>query len=249
MFLCTGQLFNTTAEDGTPYMLTAEHCVENASQAASVVAFWNYESPTCGSLSGGSLIQNQSGATLVSLWEWRDGSDFSLILLDETPDPLFGVYYSGWDATGNIPVGSVGIHHPSGDEKAISFNDDPLDKVNYYGFGSHQWRIDQWEDGTTEGGSSGSCIFDPGNKLCVGTLTGGIASCTNPSGYDIYGRMDAHWTGDGTSAGRLSDWLDPLGTGTLTLGGRDSGDPIFSSGFENGNLDEWSIVVSSVTLQ
>ena len=222
-FLCSAQLVNNTAEDGTPYMLTAQHCVETASQATSVVTLWNYESPTCGLLAGGNLSQTQSGATLVSLWEWRSGSDFALILLDEMPDPLFDVYYSGWDATGDIPPGSVGIHHPSGDEKAISFNDDPLDKDNFYGSGSHQWRINQWEQGTTEGGSSGSCIYDPFSQLCVGTLTTGSASCNNPAGFDIYGRMDVHWTGDGTPSGRLSDWLDPLGTGDLTLGGRNPG--------------------------
>ena len=221
--LCTGQLVNNTAEDATPYFLTAQHCVENASQASSVVAFWNYESPVCGQLSGGSLAQNQSGASLVSLWEWRFGSDFALILLDEVPHPTFDVYYSGWDATGAIPNSSVGIHHPDGAVKAISFNEDPLTKEDYYSSGDHQWRVEQWEDGTTEGGSSGSCIFNAASGLCVGTLTAGTASCSNTAGYDIYGRMDAHWTGDGTPSGRLSDWLDPLDTGALTLAGLNPG--------------------------
>ncbi len=181
------------------------------------------------------------GDELVSVWAWRTGSDFALLLLDATPDPLANVYYSGWDVTGSIPLGSVGIHHPSGGEKAISFNDDALLPIDYYGFGGHQWEVDQWELGTTEGGSSGSCIYDPTSRLCVGTLTGGAASCFNPAGYDIYGRMDVHWTGDGTASGRLSDWLDPLGTGDLTLGGRDSDSPIFSDGFESGDMDFWSV--------
>jgi len=221
--LCSAQLVNNTAEDGAPYMLTAQHCVRTASEATSVVAYWNYESPTCGFHAGGSLAQNQSGAALVSQWEIYSGSDFSLVLLDQIPDPTFNVYYSGWDATGNIPSGSVGIHHPSGDEKSISFNTDFLDKVDAYGSGNRQWRINQWELGTTEGGSSGSCIYDPVSRLCVGTLTGGQASCEFPDLYDNYGRMDAHWTGDGNPEGRLSDWLDPLATGALTLSGRDSG--------------------------
>ena len=242
-YLCTGQLLNTTAEDESPYMLTAQHCVEDAFQATTVVAFWNYESPTCGMLSGGNPSQNQSGATLVSSWQWLSGSDFSLILLDETPNPLFNVYYSGWDATGNVPVGSVGIHHPSGDEKALALNDDPLLVENYYGNGSHQWRVEEWEQGTTEGGSSGSCIYDPANRLCVGTLTTGSASCSNPSGFDIYGRMDVHWNGDGTPAGRLFDWLDPLGIGVLTLAGRNPDSHIFSDGFESGDLASWSSAV------
>ncbi|HSN53623.1 MAG TPA: hypothetical protein VLT32_03085 [Candidatus Sulfomarinibacteraceae bacterium] len=222
-FLCSGQLVNNTAEDGTPYLLTAQHCVEDASQATSVVAFWNFESPQCGLLAGGNLSQTQSGATLVSLWEWRSGSDFALIRLDQAPDPAFNVHYAGWDATGIAPPGSVGIHHPSGDEKAISFDNDPPTKQNYYGSGSHQWRIGAWDLGTTEGGSSGSCIYHTQTRRCIGTLTAGSASCSDPTGFDIYGRMDAHWTGDGSPSGRLSDWLDPLGLGTLVLDGRDPG--------------------------
>jgi hypothetical protein len=222
-FLCSGQLVNNTAEDETPYFLTAQHCVENASEAPSVVAFWNYEAPVCGTLTGGSLSQNQSGSTLVASWQIETGSDFTLVRLDQSPDPSFNVYFAGWDVSGAIPSSSTGIHHPQGDEKAISFDDDPLTKENHYGFGSHQWRVGQWERGTTEGGSSGSCIFDRSTKLCVGTLTAGIASCTNQAGWDIYGRMDAHWTGDGTPEGRLSDWLDPIGSGAVTLPGRNAG--------------------------
>ena len=186
------------------------------------------------------MTDNQMGATLVSSWQWRTGSDFSLILLDETPDPFFNVYYSGWDATGDVPFGSVGIHHPSGDEKALALNDDPLLATDYYGYGSHQWEVSEWEQGTTEGGSSGSCLYDPATRLCVGTLTGGIASCSNPTGYDIYGRMDAHWSGNGTPTTRLSDWLDPLGTGALVLAGRDSFALIFADDFESGGTGRWS---------
>jgi hypothetical protein len=224
--LCSGQLLNNTADDAAPFFLTAQHCVEFASEAPTVVFFWNYESSTCGLLAGGNLSETQSGSTMVASWQIDTGSDFTLIRLDQIPDPSFNVYYSGWDATGDIPPGAVGIHHPSGDEKAISFDDDPLTKVNAYGSGSHQWRVGDWEQGTTEGGSSGSCIFNPSNGLCVGTLTGGTASCNDPNGppagYDIYGRMDVHWEGNGTPSGRLKDWLDPVGGGTtLVLDGRD----------------------------
>jgi len=222
-FLCTAELLNNTAEDETPYMLTAQHCVENASQATSVVVFWNYESPECGMLAGGNLSETQSGATLVSLWAWQTGSDFALIVLDDEPDPAFNVYYAGWDATGAIPPTAVGIHHPSGDEKAISFDNDPLTKNNYYGYGDHQWRVGSWDLGTTEQGSSGSCIFHGASQRCIGTLTTGSASCANPTGYDIYGRLEAHWTGNGSSSSRLSDWLDPLGVGTRVLDGRNPG--------------------------
>ena len=38
MYLCTAQLVNNTAEDFTPYLLTAQHCVEQSSDAPTVVA-------------------------------------------------------------------------------------------------------------------------------------------------------------------------------------------------------------------
>jgi hypothetical protein len=218
---CSAVLLNNTSHDDTPYLLTAQHCLRTAAHARSLVAYWNYESPACGILSGGTLDDSQGGAELVASWEMRTGSDFSLVVLDHAPDPEFGVYFAGWDATGSTPQGAVAIHHPGADEKAISFDHDPLTRVDHFGHGFHQWRVNQWEVGTTEGGSSGSCIFEPSTELCVGTLTAGTASCYNPDGYDIYGSFDVHWHGAGTPASRLSDWLDPGGTGQLSVGGKE----------------------------
>ena len=85
------------------------------------------------------------------------------------------------------------------------------------GDGSHLWVI--WDRGTTEGGSSGSPLFDR-NKRVIGQLHGGFGQCTNVN--DWYGRLSTSWRGGGTSASRLADFLDPLSTGAMTLDGRDS---------------------------
>jgi len=50
----------------------------------------------------------------------------------------------------------------------------------------------------------------------VGQLHGGLAACENDL-PDWYGRFSISWSGGGTPNSRLSDWLDPLGTGTTTL--------------------------------
>lgn len=220
---CSGQLVNNTAEDGAPYFLTANHCVQTGAQAGSIVVYWNYESPVCGQGGGGQRTQNQSGASLVATWQIESGSDFTLLQLDSQPDPSFNVYFAGWDVSGEIPSSSVAIHQPDAKEKAITFDSDPLEKLPSFNGWRHVWKVGQWELGSTEAGSSGSCLFDEDSGLCVGTLTGGSAYCDIPDGWDIFGRMDAHWTGDGTPSGRLSDWLDPLATGALTLEGRNPG--------------------------
>ncbi len=227
MFLCTGQLINNTAQDGTPYFLTAQHCIEASNEAPSVVAYWNYQSPECNDFAGGNLSQNQSGSTWVASdpLEGGTGSDFTLVELDQNPDPAWNLFLVGWDAREQIPNSTTTIHHPSGDEKSISFDLDPPTITAYTentpsADGSH-WRIADWDEGTTEGGSSGGCLYDDSSKRCIGTLSGGFAACGNDD-PDWYGRTTKQWTGGGTDDTRLSTWLDKANTGALFLDGRNA---------------------------
>jgi len=132
-FLCTAQLVNNTAEDNAPYLLTAQHCIDAPEVAPTIVAYWNYETSACDDFFGGSLIQNQSGATLVASCPSGSGSDFALVELDAEPDPSYNVYYSGWDARDAIPNSTTAIRHPGGDEKSISLDYDPPTITSYFG--------------------------------------------------------------------------------------------------------------------
>jgi len=227
---CTGVLVNNTNGDDRPYFLTAFHCLDTNddgvisnpdSIASSMVIYWNYQASTCGDPYG-SMGQSQSGAIFRAAYV---NSDFALVQLDDEPSMVFDVYYAGWDRSNTAPASAVGIHHPNWDVKKISFEDDPLSITSYLkksspGDGTHL-KIDDWDLGTTESGSSGSPIFNP-NKQIVGLLHGGWASCTNDR-EDWYGRFYRSWTGDGTASTCLSDWLDPNGIGAMSLDGRDPG--------------------------
>src|SRR5262249_14241045 len=130
LFLCTGTLMNDTAVDFTPYFLSANHCGVNSSNDSTVVVYWNFQSPTCGSHGPGDTTQNQTGSIFRASYA---PSDFLLIELSAQPDPSFHVYHSGWDASGVTPPSTVGIHHPSGDVKAISFSNSSPQPMLYYG--------------------------------------------------------------------------------------------------------------------
>nr|MEE4266444.1 trypsin-like peptidase domain-containing protein [Candidatus Krumholzibacteria bacterium] len=215
---CTGVMVNNTAEDERPLFLTAHHCSVTASAAPTVVIYWNYESPTCGQQGGGSLAEFSTGTTLLASYSI---SDFTLLELEEDLDPAFGVNFAGWDRSPGVPASAVCIHHPSTDEKSISFENDPLSITTYLedvgpGNNTHL-RVADWDLGTTEGGSSGSPLFNA-SHLIVGQLHGGYAACGNDE-PDWYGRLYISWSGGGSPSTRLSDWLDPdgLGVSTLTL--------------------------------
>lgn len=220
--LCSGTLIMDVPGSFTPYFLTAHHCGIRSHNASTVVAYWNYESPTCGQQGGGSLSQSQSGAFFRAA---RDDNDVCLIELDEDPSPAFNVYFSGWDArTTTAPQGSFHAHHPRGEVKMISTNDDALtSSPNCVDSGSTNthWVVRDYEVGTTDGGSSGSAIWDPATHLVVGYLTGGGAACSSPIN-DCYGKFSVGW--DGPSAdSRLKDWLDPGNTGTQSVSGSNPG--------------------------
>lgn len=224
--ICSAALVNNTANDGTPYVLSANHC--GTYNGGGRVFVFGYESPTavCASSqpsTNGTTTKQINGATLRAN---HSRSDFALWELSTTPPASYNAYYAGWDRSGIAPTNATAIHHPKGDVKKISRES----HSPYTGsVGSTQvWWINKWEYGTTESGSSGSPIFDH-NKRIIGQLYGGTAGCsgTNPNnGYDYYGRFDVSWTGGTSSAVRLKEWLDPLNTNALVLDGYDPNAPV-----------------------
>lgn len=222
---CSGSMINNTTNNGRNFFLTAFHCGVGSSQASSLVCYWNYEAATCGS-SSAPLNQFTVGSVLRAGW---NTSDFTLLELNSTPNAAWGVTYAGWNRSTATASSAVAIHHPSGDSKKISFE---TASVQFTGYGStsqnanaNHVRVVDWDTGTTEGGSSGSPLFDQNHRI-IGQLHGGGAACGNNLS-DWYGRFRTSWAGGGNSSNSLSNWLDPLNTGAQTLdtlGGTQAGD-------------------------
>ncbi|MBT8144887.1 MAG: choice-of-anchor J domain-containing protein, partial [Gammaproteobacteria bacterium] len=221
-FLCTGQLIADEPRSLNNLFLTADHCGPSPSSDQTMIFYWNFESPACGQLGGGSLSQAQSGAIFRAS---RQNVDFSLVELEDEPLQDWNVYYIGWDRSfGNIPGLTVGIHHPGGNEKMISLNTNGTLSQQVCIAGTNDpngFIFLSWEQGITEPGSSGSGLFRGDNKKLVGVLSGGTqgANCSNV-GFDCYGRFASAWDGS-TASTRLRDWLDPNGTDAVMVDGFD----------------------------
>ena len=212
--ICTGSMVNNVQQDQTQYFLTANHCLGGNN---SWIFMFNYESPSCANQDG-PTNQTVQGSVLRAS---RSTSDFALLELTETIPASYNVNYAGWSAEDVAPQQPVGIHHPSGDIKKISFDYDVGISDGWSGNDGSHWRVASWEDGTTEPGSSGSPLFD-NNYRIVGQLHGGQASCSF-NFNDYYGKVSASWDWGNSSSNRLKDWLDPEDTGTLVLDSYDSG--------------------------
>ena len=184
-YVCSGVLLNDSNNSGTPYLLTANHCIDNSEAARGAKFYWNFD--TTGTPSH---YNSNFGAQLLKT---SDINDFTLMKLYTTVPS--GVRFSGWTTEKPaIATPVVSVHHPDGDYKRISFGqteapncptDFPSDFCDYF----HQVR---WNSGITEPGSSGGGLWvgaaaDP--KL-VGQLFGGESSCLTPTAADYYGRFD-----------------------------------------------------------
>ncbi|MBE0662174.1 MAG: T9SS type A sorting domain-containing protein [Bacteroidales bacterium] len=233
VFRCSGSLLNNTRFDYQPYLFTADHCARSGSTYASEsdigqwVFYFNYEASDCPtpmieppavSLTGASLKANIGGGNSYM------GSDFCLVLLNNELPPAVLPYFNGWSRVDSSSPSGVGIHHPKGDIKKISTYTEPLVSSNFNSntpnmYWQVRWSETQNGHGVTEGGSSGSPIFN-NEGLIVGQLTGGAASCTNLTGADYYGKIAKSWESMGDTPDRqLKYWLDPDNTGVEKLQG------------------------------
>lgn len=214
---CTGALINNTGNDGTPYFLTANHCLTG--NVSNWVFWFNWESPTCNPTQNSSY-DGVSGSTLLASCS---NSDFALLELSQDVPLNYNPYYAGWSAVNTAPTSSVGIHHPSGDIKKWSYDGDASVSSEWGGWGSSgtntHWEVLDWDIGTTEGGSSGSPLFDQ-NQRIVGQLHGGAALCGNDFS-DLYGKVAYSWDCQNQNSGRLDVWLDPNNSGLTLLDGFD----------------------------
>ena len=226
----SGTLVNNTAQDTTPYFLTAFHCADRdrnlvlSQSEINIIKSWvfifNYESSDC---EGKDKEQTYSinGSTLLAQGVH---SDFLLVLLNDKPTEECEPYYAGWNLK-NPLIGAVCIHHPSGDIKKISIDDKALSSGKFWdeypNFPDNTHFVTIWDKGTTEGGSSGSGLFNKYGEI-IGQLQGGYAACNKPNGEDYFGKVAYSWTNNNSpDNNRLDYWLDPLKSGAVELYGLD----------------------------
>ena len=229
-FWCSGSVVNNTRDDRTPYVLTADHCGAGAtaSDIEKWIFYFNYEATACINPPDPPAPKSITGAVMKAHGgnSGMNGSDFFLVLLNQDIPESYNVFFNGWSRTDSSSPSGVGIHHPEGDVKKISTYDKPLTTSNWNGnaYLSH-WKV-KWiatpnGHGVTEGGSSGSPIFDNMGHL-VGTLTGGDSACDSASldKPDYYGKFSWSWDKNGSdSASVLKYWLDPDSTGLKIING------------------------------
>ena len=211
-YACTGTLLNDSVGSGTPYFLSANHCIGKQIEASTLTTLWFYRSASCNSTLGDNARTYVSGgATLLYA---SAATDTSFMRLNAMPPP--GAVYAGSKA-GAVDLGAdlLALHHPQGGLQKYSLGNAKGYVTCQIGgetfscqnstVGSSTFLMVGWRAGVTEAGSSGSGLFESSNggRYLVGQLTGGSSSCDSPAGTDMYGRFDVAYNQ------ALSQWLNP----------------------------------------
>ena len=233
-YICTGGLLNDSGSSGTPYFLTANHCLSTQASATSLETYWQWTvgcGASCGSqYSPPGSVAQVNGATLLAT---SSNSDFTFLQLSGNPPG--GSTFLGWTTT---PVAnSAGtnlyrISHPAGSPQAYSEQSvnttagtcGTLPRGNFI-----------YSDATladTEGGSSGSPVVNSSVQV-VGQLFGACGASPSTTCDSDDRTVDGAFA---VTYNSISSWLNGGGggggggggctgnniwTGTATTGGAD----------------------------
>lgn len=191
---CSAALINNTQNDGTGYVLTANHC----GQGGDTVFLFGYEAPTCGAAGAGG--QSVSGCTVLAT---NGGNDGRLLRINGPIPAAYQPYFAGWSRNTHGPAQATCIGHPSGKPMKICADTDGASA------GTNTWNVN-WAFGMLEGGSSGSALFDEGQLVRGQAWWVGNFICGAQSAG--FGRFDKFWTTNG-----LGQWLSPNTTAPTYL--------------------------------
>ncbi len=225
---CTGTLTMNTCGTNIPYVLTANHCLKG--NMANWVFQYQYWSTDCTTNTGWTEDIQFNGCTLRAN---NCELDFALVEMSQTPPTNSGITYAGWSRSTTPPTSGATLHHPRGDLMKISLFNTSATSVSWSepnsacpSTASNHWRV-SFNQGIVQHGSSGAALFNQDHRI-VGQLHGNQNNiCGNPGtstcwcttlipSIGEYGRFDISWTGGGTNSTRLSNWLDPGNTGSMT---------------------------------
>src|SRR5690554_1869348 len=242
-YTSTGTLLNNTKRDNTPYILYAEHALNyfKKPKPNTWVFYFNHETACEDNGKYGNTHHAVFGGVNVSQ---NQHTDFALLRLNAQVPSSYRSYFAGWDRAVSNPNDGTGIHHPAGHPKKISLAHSGIIIPNPSAFPSNgknyqantMWEV-KWQSGTTQGGSSGSALFNE-NKRVVGNLLGGYGICSSNPNHEKnlsrYGRLSLSWNYGNSPATRLKEWLDPINSNPDEILG------LIPEGWRNDWLTGWN---------
>lgn len=255
MGYCSGTLVTSSsynANNCKNLFLTASHCDGGNGRTDEHFEDWrfyfNYEHSECDGNTIAYQFRSVQGAKFLSRSNYPSGvgntsnanpglvQDFIALELNAIPES-YNTAKVGWNRRSDIAAMNadfnheeykffIGFHHPGGNPKKQSMTSIIYGNgtFNQFSVPATHWGM-TFAQGCTQGGSSGSGLFDQDGNI-IGVLSGGSGN-TNA----LYSKISYGWENTweqgkfpphSGAVSRLKDWLDPAGTGQAVFFGTDA---------------------------
>jgi hypothetical protein len=182
MYVCSGALLNNAEGDGTPYFLTANHCISRDREAGTLETYFQWtvdcddSCPTQWADPVG--VPSMLGSSVVVT---NKTSDFTLLRLDGQVPSGYGIDFLGW-STDEVAYSNgemlYRISHPAAAPQAYSSHRVDISAGTCTSWPRGAWIYSHDVVGATQGGSSGSPVVNS-QGLVVGQLSGACGTNLN----------------------------------------------------------------------
>jgi PKD repeat protein len=207
LYYCSGGLVaDTVAGSQVPYFLTANHCLSKNKDAKSLECYWQYWTASCNGACYDPVgtVPRTLGATILSS---DKTGDYTLMELKENPPA--GSVFMGWtsqEVAFSDTTDLFRISYPSGAPQAYSEHRIDVDAGTCSSWPRGSWIYSRDTVGATEGGSSGSPVYNMSGQI-VGQLSGACGfnvndPCDSVSNATVDGAFASYFNA-------VKQWLDP----------------------------------------
>lgn len=243
---CSGTLLNNVEEDQRNLILTAKHCDTD-------LAYDDWEFIFHKEWKNCPAYDYQGDTTDISVYTGADhvagfgGSRDFLLLELQSSLANDSVTYSGWNNTNTLPTYVAGIHHPNSAAKRLSTSNDIIGAVGL------SWDA-EWDAGDTEGGSSGSGLWNQDHHL-IGQLNGGYGGgqkCSDESHFSSYPKLWHVWNASDEHSEAFREALNPYNRSNYSVRSLANHDLTVSGTYNDRNTDmRWGFyrTVGTITVE
>jgi hypothetical protein len=236
----SGNIVNNTQEDGSLYILTANHLKYGLGNNISTWKIYPRQA-SCDGLSSVYTNNYFTGAFEVAATNdpGEEYGDMLLLKINNVPYSTLQAYrisLAGWSRETNSSVVNTNyttflVHHPNNNEKRISVKNDR----NVADAPANKWSVPIWNEGSAVDGSSGGGFYLSNGKI-IGVTSG--TAVASPSAchanYTTLGKFGFVWD----NFSQLRQALNPSGSNPFDLDYRATYDfNLTNYNFDNPNAD------------
>ena len=209
----SGSLMMATDYSFKPYFLLSYKQIKNK---ISSIPNWSFKFCARDSCNG-TIVNKYTYYNPQLLAYWED-SNFALLELESSSSLQPDLIWLGWDRSTSTPSSGVSIFNKGGALK-IAFRNSSLSSGTCSHVSTGVWSFTPWDLGDFGTDSYGAPFLNQSKRVVGNYIDTDLVNVPGIGWlyYYHFNKFYNSWSGNGSNTTRLSNWLDPIGSGQTTM--------------------------------